>query len=228
MFVPTDAADRLIEPLAAQLTGKGAGPMLNPGIGDGLDRRVDASTGLAGVEVVVVAGEHGPTERAPSLLATDLDTFLDHEELQLEHFGPVTIVVRADEERWAEAAARLPGSLTATIHAEPTDHRDVGGLVAAVTERAGRVVFNGYPTGVAVTPAQHHGGPYPATTVSAHTSVGATAIDRWLRSVAYQDAPDELLPPALRDANPLGILRLVDGRWSREPVDRTQPSGGLA
>lgn len=68
----------------------------------------------------------------------------------------------------------------------------------------------------------------PATTVSAHTSVGATGIDRWLRSVVYQDTPDELPPPALRDANLLGILRLVDGRWNRAPVDRTQPTGGSA
>ncbi|MFE3653694.1 aldehyde dehydrogenase (NADP(+)), partial [Streptomyces sp. NPDC059152] len=84
-------------------------------------------------------------------------------------------------------------------------------LLAAVTPLAGRVVVNGWPTGVAVAPAQHHGGPYPASTSTA-TSVGATAVERWLRPVAYQDTPQALLPPELRDANPLGLPRRVDGR----------------
>ncbi len=80
-----------------------------------------------------------------------------------------------------------------------------------LVEKAGRVVWNGFPTGVAVTAAQHHGGPYPATTFPAHTSVGTAAITRFLRAVAFQDAPQELLPPELRDDNPLGLLRQVDG-----------------
>jgi NADP-dependent aldehyde dehydrogenase len=81
-----------------------------------------------------------------------------------------------------------------------------------MAERSGRVLWNGFPTGVAVTPAMHHGGPYPATT-SLHTSVGTTAIRRFQRPIAFQDAPQAALPPALRDGNPLGIRRLEDGRW---------------
>jgi acyl-CoA reductase-like NAD-dependent aldehyde dehydrogenase len=227
VFVPDDHADELIGPLAEQLTGIPSAPMLNPGIGTGLDTCLDASMSIDGVEVLVAPGDHGPTDRGPSLLVTDLDTFLAHEELRREHFGPATIVIRSDPERWEAAAAELPGSLTATIHGEEDDHATIGGLVRCVTDRAGRIVWNGYPTGVAVTSAQHHGGPYPATTITAYTSVGATAIDRWLRSVAYQNCPDVLLPPALQDANPLGILRLVDGRWSRDPVDRNRSTGGV-
>ena len=101
------------------------------------------------------------------------------------------------------------GSATssATVHAEPGE--SVGDLVPLLAERAGRVLFAGWPTGVAVTWAQHHGGPWPATT-SLHTSVGATAVRRWLRPLAFQDAPASVLPPELLDANPLAIPRRVD------------------
>jgi NADP-dependent aldehyde dehydrogenase len=96
----------------------------------------------------------------------------------------------------------------------------VADVVGALSARAGRVVFDGFPTGVAVTHGMHHGGPFPATTAPAHTSVGMTAIRRWLRPVAFQNAPAELLPPELRDENPLGIWRRVDGELTREPLRR--------
>jgi NADP-dependent aldehyde dehydrogenase len=108
----------------------------------------------------------------------------------------------------------LPGNLTATAHLGADEAAQDGGPAAALLTRlsalAGRVLVNGWPTGVAVAPAQHHGGPYPATT-SQSTSVGATAIERWLRPVAYQDTPPALLPLELRDDNPLGVPRRVDG-----------------
>jgi NADP-dependent aldehyde dehydrogenase len=88
------------------------------------------------------------------------------------------------------------------------------GIAAALREKVGRLIWNGYPTGVAVVPAMQHGGPYPATTAPGHTSVGLTAVRRFLRPVAYQNAPEWLLPPALRDANPLHIRRLVNGTWT--------------
>ena len=103
---------------------------------------------------------------------------------------------------------RARGSLTATLHAEPGERRRR--LLGALSRVAGRVLFGGWPTGVAVTWAQHHGGPYPRRR-RVHTSVGATAIRRFLRPVAYQTTPDALLPPALQEANPLGIPRRVDG-----------------
>ena len=109
----------------------------------------------------------------------------------------------------AEALDDLEGSLTATLHAAPGE--PVDDLLPRLEAIAGRVLFAGWPTGVAVTWSQHHGGPWPATT-SQHTSVGATAVRRFLRPIVYQDAPDAVLPPALREANPLGIPRRVDGR----------------
>jgi len=101
---------------------------------------------------------------------------------------------------------------------EPDDLAHAAPLVAVLEQKAGRVLVNGYPTGVEVCDAMVHGGPFPATSDSRGTSVGTLAIDRFLRPVCYQNFPDALLPEALRDANPLGLLRLVDGQPSRDPI----------
>ncbi|MCZ0979210.1 hypothetical protein O1L60_08895 [Streptomyces diastatochromogenes] len=130
----------------------------------------------------------------------------DHHLLLEECFGPVTVVARySTREEVTAVLGLLPGNLTATLHIAEDDGT-AAPLLAALTPLAGRVLVNGWPTGVAVAPAQHHGGPYPATT-STSTSVGATAIERWLRPVTYQSTPDHLLPPELRDGNPLGLPR---------------------
>jgi NADP-dependent aldehyde dehydrogenase len=117
-----------------------------------------------------------------------------------------------------QIARGLRGHLTATIHATEKDLADFAELVAILRRRVGRLVFNGFPTGVEVCPAMHHGGPYPATTDSRSTSVGTAAIERFARPVCYQDSPPGVLPEELRDTNPLGLWRLVDGGFSREPV----------
>jgi NADP-dependent aldehyde dehydrogenase len=114
------------------------------------------------------------------------------------------------------ALGQLEGQLTASLHAEPGE--DVAELVELLSARAGRLVFDGFPTGVAVTHGMHHGGPYPACSNPLHTSVGATAIRRFLRPVAFQNAPTAVLPPELRDENPLGIWRRVDGEPTREAL----------
>jgi NADP-dependent aldehyde dehydrogenase len=129
-----------------------------------------------------------------------------------EHFGPASVVVEYDGPGDLLAAlATVEGSLTAAVHAEPGDDFALPALLARLRELAGRVIFNGWPTGVAVTWSMNHGGPWPATTSVLHTSVGGTAIRRWLRPVCYQDLPDGLLPEGLRDANPWGLPRRVDG-----------------
>jgi NADP-dependent aldehyde dehydrogenase len=132
-----------------------------------------------------------------------------------ECFGPVLAVVRyGDAEELEGLLARLPGALTATVHAEEADDEIVAPVVEQLTAKAGRLVWNGYPTGVAVAWAMHHGGPYPATTDPLHTSVGASAIRRWLRPVTYQNLPERLLPAELRDEPEAGsaVARRVDGR----------------
>lgn len=179
--------------------------MLTPAIAEGFTTGRERAAALPGVEVV--AGGGGPT--APTVLATDGTTLLAHRELLDEVFGPVTVLVRyRDAGELTELLGALEGSLTMTLHAEPEE--DVATLAEWMASRAGRVLFGGWPTGVAVSWAQHHGGPWPATT-TVFTSVGATAVRRFLRPVVYQDAPAAVLPPALRDDNPLGIPRRVDG-----------------
>lgn len=147
---------------------------------------------------VVGFGAETPDGARPVVLATDAAAVSERAATLLEEvFGPVTLLVRYDADADLHAAlAAVPGSLTATVHAEADD--DVSRTLELLQARAGRVLFAGWPTGVAVTWSQQHGGPWPATT-SLHTSVGATAIRRFLRPVVYQDAPAALLPAPLRD-----------------------------
>ncbi|MEU2656635.1 aldehyde dehydrogenase family protein [Streptomyces sp. NPDC007325] len=163
---------------------------------------------LDGVEAPVAPGAADEHTVTAGVLTVDAARLADggHALLLEECFGPVTVVARyADENEITGVLGRLPGNLTATLHCADEDPA-AAGLLAALTPLAGRVLVGGWPTGVAVAPAQHHGGPYPATT-STSTSVGATAIERWLRPVTYQSTPQHLLPPELRDGNPLGVPR---------------------
>jgi NADP-dependent aldehyde dehydrogenase len=113
-------------------------------------------------------------------------------------------------------ALRLDGQLTATIHGTPGDLAEYASLISILSDKAGRLIVNGFPTGVEVCPSMQHGGPYPATTDSKTTSVGTAAIHRFARPVAYQNFPQSLLPVELQDANPRGIWRLVDGGMTRD------------
>ncbi|MFI9815604.1 aldehyde dehydrogenase (NADP(+)) [Saccharothrix variisporea] len=164
----------------------------------------DAVAAVPREGVSVLAGGEGPT-----VLLTDLRRVLaDFDAFARECFGPFLLVVTyADDEDVEEFARRLDGQLTATVIADEPDGLD--GLVRVLARKAGRVLWNQWPTGVSVTHAQHHGGPYPATTAVGSTSVGTAAVERFLRPVAYQNFPTALLPPSLRDDTP--ALALVDG-----------------
>ncbi|WP_059415523.1 aldehyde dehydrogenase (NADP(+)) [Cupriavidus basilensis] len=141
--------------------------------------------------------------------------------LQEEVFGPATVVVEAaDAAELGRLVDSLRGQLTATLIADDDDLADCAALVARLEQKVGRLLVNGYPTGVEVCDAMVHGGPYPATSDPRGTSVGTLAIDRYLRPVCYQNFADALLPDALKDGNPLGIDRLVDGVHTRAPVNR--------
>ncbi|MBD9631857.1 aldehyde dehydrogenase (NADP(+)) [Pseudomonas sp. PDM19] len=158
----------------------------------------------------------------PQLFQARAELLLAGEELlQEEVFGPTTIVVEvADEAELRRALDGLHGQLTATLIAEANDLSHFAALVPVLERKAGRLLINGYPTGVEVCDAMVHGGPYPATSDARGTSVGSLAIDRFLRPVCYQNYPDALLPDALKDDNPLGIARLVDGETTRSAVTR--------
>jgi NADP-dependent aldehyde dehydrogenase len=179
----------------------------------------DGSSALAGrddVEAVVAARAAAP-ESAPTVLATTAAAFAaDPDVFQEEHFGPLTLLVRYDDAAATgdldRALSVLEGSLTGTVrHAASDDPELLDRVTRSLSRVAGRVLYDGWPTGVAIAWGQHHGGPWPASTASVHTSVGATAIRRFLTPLAYQDAPQAVLPAELRDGNPLGIPRRENG-----------------
>jgi hypothetical protein len=142
-----------------------------------------------------------------ALFETDARSFLADENLAAEIFGPATLLVRhSNREEVLEAARNLDGHLTATIHGTEQDLEEFSDLIAILERKVGRLVFNGFPTGVEVSHAMVHGGPYPATSDGRSTSVGSQAIFRFCRPVCYQGFPQAALPDALKDANPLHYL----------------------
>jgi NADP-dependent aldehyde dehydrogenase len=211
LFVPADAAPEFESRLVAALTERPAARLLNDRITDGYERRLAALTAHPAV-TVLHAGSSSVEGPAPTLLATAAaDLLAHHDELAAECFGPTSIIVRYTSDAEALACARsFTGELSATVQGEGDDDLATA-LVAALSTRVGRVLWNGWPTGIAVTYAMNHGGPFPATTAPLHTSVGTTALRRFLRPVAYQNMPQRLLPEALRDGNPLCIPRRLDG-----------------
>ncbi|TAN34700.1 aldehyde dehydrogenase (NADP(+)) [bacterium] len=224
VFVVDGEPGRAFAGRVAELAGRQAtGPLLNQGIYDRLTRQLDHTLGLPGVEVLTGGPSTGGVGLVcpETVLTTTADVFLATPELVDEHFGPVAVIVRCRSvEQMVEVASRMQGNLTATLHATDADDDKAAALQSVLQEKVGRLIWNGYPTGVAVVAAMHHGGPYPASTFPQHTSVGATSIKRFQRPVAFQNLPDRALPQALNDANPLGILRLVNGSWTRDSVVR--------
>jgi len=150
----------------------------------------------------------------PILLETTGDAFLSDSSLAEEVFGPTTLLIHLSaKEQMLKAARELEGHLTATIFGTEKDLEENKELLAILETKVGRVIFNAFPTGVEVCHAMVHGGPYPATSDGRSTSVGTLAITRFARPVAYQGLPQNALPHELKDANPLGILRLWNGTW---------------
>ncbi|MFE1844976.1 aldehyde dehydrogenase (NADP(+)), partial [Streptomyces sp. NPDC059515] len=198
-----------------------AGVLLDRRMRDAFVAGVTERAQLPDVESPVTpgaGGEHTVSAGFLTVPAGRLTAEGEHDLLLEECFGPVTVVARYQDDAEARAVlSRLPGNLTATVQLSEEEARGEGRgaeILAELTPLAGRVLVNGWPTGVAVAPAQHHGGPYPATT-STSTSVGGTAIERWLRPVVYQNTPEALLPPELRDDNPLGLPRRFNGALER-------------
>ncbi len=165
-----------------------------------------------------IAAEPG-FRAAPTLLQTTGEALLAHPELAHELFGPTTVLVRYTSRNQLLALAQaLEGQLTASLHATESDLLSIPGLLEILERKAGRILFNGFPTGVEVCHAMVHGGPYPATADSRFTSVGSQAIFRFARPVCYQNFPPSALPEELKDKNPLHIWRLIDGNFTRDPI----------
>jgi len=155
-----------------------------------------------------------------AMFETDAASFLESD-LESEIFGPTTLLVEySTRDQMLSIARSIEGHLTATIHGTEQDLRDFADLIAILETKVGRLIVNGFPTGVEVTHAMVHGGPYPSTSDGRSTSVGTQAIFRFTRAVCYQGFPDAALPDALNDANPLGIWRMIDGEMTRSAISR--------
>lgn len=185
--------------------------MLNGHVGAGYMARRSTVLATPGVTVLAQGSSRqdadGEWYATPTIVAVDAETLRKHRrELLDECFGPLAVVVRYDALTELAGLQRelFPGNLAGTVHATRGESGEIQPLIAALADTCGRVLFGGWPTGVSVTSAMQHGGPFPAATIDA-TSVGTAAITRFLRGVAYQNAPQELLPPPLRDDNPWGV-----------------------
>nr|WP_260408557.1 aldehyde dehydrogenase (NADP(+)) [Planomonospora venezuelensis] len=203
----------LVEAMAGHLTELGPQVLLGDSIRESFESGASEREAVPGLRVAAT-GQVGDNERqVTARLMTGPISLLDSTELLMEEcFGPMTVVLTYDsEDQLTEALAAAPGNLTATLHSEPEEEKLASRITAVMRDRAGRLVFDAYPTGVAVGWAQQHGGPYPATTEPSTTSVGSAAIFRFLRPVVYQNCPAHLLPEALRDGNPWRLPRRLDG-----------------
>jgi 2,5-dioxopentanoate dehydrogenase len=190
--------------------------MLTPHIADNYRHGVEALQGEANLIARAVAND-SPTVCRAALFSTDASTFLASKTLQAEVFGASSLIVRCtDAEDLRNVANHVEGQLTATVHADESDLEDARRLLPILELKAGRILFNGWPTGVEVGHAMVHGGPYPATSDSKSTSVGARAIERFLRPVCYQDVPKALLPSAIADGNPERLWRRIDGGLTKD------------
>ncbi|MFC5745195.1 aldehyde dehydrogenase (NADP(+)) [Actinomadura rugatobispora] len=210
-----DGFEAFADAALAAVAAAPAAPMLTDGIRAAFDGGTERLAATQGVRTLArgLAGADIAVACRAGLYLTDDETFLAEPSLQDEIFGAASLIVRVrDTERLKAIIASLEGQLTATLHLTPEDHALAAELLPELELLAGRVLVNGWPTGVEVGHAVVHGGPYPATSAPATTSVGTRAIERFLRPVAYQNVPDALLPEELREDNPLGVPRRVDGR----------------
>jgi NADP-dependent aldehyde dehydrogenase len=220
---PADGRETFVKSVVEGVRASDPGLLVSDRIHAQLSGQVSLLETVPGLEVLARSEEYRPGQFSfpATVLRCNLETWRNTPELSLEYFGPVSVLVDCDDEDELLAVANdFEGTLTSTVHAEAEDP-SAAALLGAVTQRSGRVVWNGMPTGLAVSHATNHTGPYPASTNVGHTSVGSTSARRFQRPVAYQTTPDALLPDALKDANPLGILRNIDGRITTDPVART-------
>ncbi|MEI4505229.1 aldehyde dehydrogenase (NADP(+)) [Sphingopyxis sp. CCNWLW253] len=217
--VSSPALDAFVSAAGAALTRSLPATMLSPGIHANFEKGVRALAGHSAIETVA-RGEpaQGANQAVGALFQTSAENFLDDRALGEEVFGSSSIIVRCrNMAEVADVVAGLEGQLTATLQLDDADIADARALLPILADRVGRILANGWPTGVEVTHAMVHGGPYPATSDGRTTSVGTLAIHRFLRPVAFQNLPAALLPPAISDDNAWGVARRIDGLREASP-----------
>ena len=216
-----DAFRTFKERLADSFKNAAPATMLHPGILTGYSQNVEARGKINGISAVHSSQEAdvSKTEALPVLFDTDATTWLGQRELATEIFGPSAVLVRwQSKEDLLRIASEWDGTLTASVFGTAQDLKEFRDLIKILEMKAGRVLFNSFPTGVEVSHAMHHGGPYPATADAKFTSVGTAAILRFLRPVCYQNFPEEALPVELRNENKRQIWRMLNGQITREDV----------
>ena len=215
LAIDGEGLESFVKGASAALGEAPAATMLTPGIHEAYCEGVKRLDSHSQVQKLAEGKVGEKFQGQAALFSTKAADFLAHPELQEEVFGSTSLIVRcADEAELQKVLGSVEGQLTIALHMEEGDHDDARKLLPVLEEKAGRILVNGFGTGVEVAPAMVHGGPFPATSDGRSTSVGTLAIARFLRPVSYQDMPDALLPKALQEANPLNVPRRIDGKRS--------------
>lgn len=215
-----EALQQFIDTLGNEIKAANPGTMLHPGIAKNYTENRAKALSQQQVQTVAVSNtQPAANQGIPTIASATGEAFLNNPVLHQEVFGPYSIVIRCkNENELLEAVRHLEGQLTATLMATDNDILNNDDLVEAIKNICGRFIVNGVPTGVEVCLSQHHGGPFPATTDSRFTSVGADGIKRFARPIAYQNWPDNLLPDELKNGNPLGIWRTVNDLVTKDKI----------
>jgi alpha-ketoglutaric semialdehyde dehydrogenase len=214
--IESDELNQFISALAQKIEKVSPGQMLHPGIAKAFNEKKQKALEQKGVNEVVVSGIMAKeNEGLPTITTTSAQNFLENPLLHEEVFGPYSLVIQCKNSNELLAVAKaLEGELTATLMATVDDINQHEAIVDAIKNICGRLIYNGVPTGVEVCLSMQHGGPFPATTDSRFTSVGADGIKRFARPIAFQNWPNELLPNELKDENPLKIWRTINSEMT--------------
>ncbi len=222
VMIDSDAAVKFRTAFAEQIAATAPAPMLNKNIHKAYTKGINTFQSAPEISVLAKSSKVATAERQeaqPVVHTITAADFISKKQFAVEIFGPATLIVLCkDEAELQQALLSVEGQLTASVHASKKDEPSLKPIIKIITEKAGRVIYGGYPTGVEVCHSMQHGGPFPSTTSSGATSVGTAAIYRFVRPVAFQDFPNHLLPEPLQNENPLNILRLIDGNWTKDAI----------
>lgn len=212
VFIPAEGSEAFTKKLSDLAAAGTTGTMLNAGICEAYRSGISALLEQADVQKLAHVATDGCGQAGPAVFQTTADEFVSNEVLSHEVFGPATLLVTyQDEEELLALCESLEGQLTASVFGSDEAFENAVQLIQVLEQKAGRLIFNAFPTGVEVCHSMVHGGPYPSTSDGRSTSVGTMAINRFARPVSYQSFPQPALPAELQDSNPLGIVRLIDG-----------------
>jgi 2,5-dioxopentanoate dehydrogenase len=216
MGIESDSFNTFLEGFKTKMHAKTAAPMLHQGIANTYKKGLEKMQNQAEITVLTIEETNNALNGHPSVGVVNGAAFLKNKALHHEVFGPFSLVVKCkDKGELKRVIEKLEGQLTATLMAEPSDLKKQAALIDAISEKCGRIIINNVPTGVEVTHAMHHGGGFPATTDSRFTSVGTSAIMRFVRPLCFQNFSNDLLPDALKEGNPLSIWRKVNGEMTK-------------